>query len=636
MLWQRRWISEIWRKMDIRFEEEGIEAEYQKHIRDDIVLGSSMFYATGTVGTILELVRLFIQKGGVNKQRFNLTHADGRVVTIAAAAFVALMLLAFAVAGILYMKKRIFADHNWERWTLAVATAVVVIWSFCNTWQGPTLWGDDPKQVWEHDTYGDETVHVLALQALMACTAMYIPIRSCLLWVLALAMCLHPVMRIFTGCPFPDNLSTVSAAQFSLTFFSFHSAYRNEVHRRETFLAAREVQALKVVIKDSSEVESTMVDMVETLCDVFAKLTSELRVIGKHPKLDRLLERDMSGRQLTDILNEGDEFRLLEMLERTKQSPVLAPMTLQKKQTGTIEVHIVLARLECAHGLQYLLGIRLDSETMQNNHASNHEYGVLAGSSAEPALHVEEKLHAAATGSAQPTGRLNSVSEDNDEDNHEDNEQLPEAPDFTCEGGMDKSLRFLLRRWHVPRDVKNPKRYCAWHDAASQLSRAAKRLKASPCNPLWASFSGWPCSRCLCIRPNKIVFCAVCDSAGSQEASSSIRKHSSRGCHHIVKEESPEGEKAVTAKEAFSAQNQSEGEKAVTAKEAFSAQNQSEGEKAVTAKEAFSAQNQSEVVQPGVVIHPLPIGRPVHGKASSGIKLFRPFDPSSCVQVQPH
>merc|ERR1719464_2096615 len=109
--------------------------------------------------------------------------------------------------------------------------------------------------------FDPETRLTLRIDVVLTAVALYVPIRSCLLWVLpAWALALYVASsRIGTpGDRSPlGNLINLTM----LCIFSYSGAYRQERQRRERWLAVRCVQQQETELIESSELSAALEDV---------------------------------------------------------------------------------------------------------------------------------------------------------------------------------------------------------------------------------------------------------------------------------------------------------------------------------------------------------------------------------------
>ena len=79
--------------------------------------------------------------------------------------------------------------------------------ALANTWHAPFLFGRHPVEGWIHDARGAGTVSILTIGAFLTAMAVYIPVRSCVMWqLLLIGLVLHGTIMFTLESPFPDSV----------------------------------------------------------------------------------------------------------------------------------------------------------------------------------------------------------------------------------------------------------------------------------------------------------------------------------------------------------------------------------------------------------------------------------------------
>ena len=77
-----------------------------------------------------------------------------------------------------------FLRWDWELLALCSFTYTLFVLALSNEWHAPLIFGQHPDKVWSHDARGVESIILLSNDLALTLVALYMPIRSCVLWFL--------------------------------------------------------------------------------------------------------------------------------------------------------------------------------------------------------------------------------------------------------------------------------------------------------------------------------------------------------------------------------------------------------------------------------------------------------------------
>lgn len=495
---------------DIRFEDKRDEASFRASLEPD-VLRSGFFVAFLLLIIIpFALIPTYAREAdSSNLNPFQLARPDVRNLTLGVWLCSFTVTGAFVTAAMLRIWKEWFMSWNWERLMMIVVTWYALSLSLANFWHLPLICGKDPEKVWHRDPRGTEVYILLAMDGLMTMVAMYVPVRSCAFWVLPLCGAgTYSVLLLVVDSVFPEDRHLTISALLGLAFLSIHGLHRNEKHMRERWLALQRVQEVgEVVKKQETKIQETAAlvkglrTVAEALCDIIVKLSGDLRVHGSERMHDTFFEREMEGHLFTEVLEDSDRGRFLSLVSEASKAhvPACMPVTLMKK-FSKCEAHLLLVDTGRREP-RYILGIRIETENMTTQ---QQDFSSLVP---QPILN---------------TVRLTDIDEDSDFSftTFPKNDPAP-PPFYTCVKARALSLRKLIPRWNVPRDIEG---CCQFHTVVASIEDVVRYLADSPCEPLWSTLAGGQCARCKCMCTNARAKCVVCGyEAPSSGGSSSLR-----------------------------------------------------------------------------------------------------------------
>lgn len=428
-----------------------------------------------------------------------------------------LAVASFTFTSALRIYNRLFMRWNWELYFTSVATLLSLSLSLVNYWHLPLLSGHDPLTIWEHDPRGAEVYVLLALDCILTATAMYVPVRACVMWILpVVGIGSYVFILAFVATVYPNDRLLTIGALLVLTFLAQHGAIRNEIARREKFQVLIRVQeAEEAVQEQNSQIAATSAlvnglrNVADSLCDLLIELTSDLEVSGAERMHNAWFEQEMEGRKFTDVLEERDKSRFMAFLKLvTKNSiPACLPVTIRRRE-NTSECHLLLVDTG-RHEPRYLLGIRVEADHARSVRPSYYR-------SLEPIEHapqIEEFLGLVPAVENIGSRGLNSdnlkrmICEDSDFSFTTYPKNMPPPPPlFTPIKARALSLRKLMPRWNIPRD---PDSCCQLHTIIRSLSDVAEFLEDSACDPLFSTLES-QCPRCKCMCTEGWQKCVVC------------------------------------------------------------------------------------------------------------------------------
>ncbi|CAE8600405.1 unnamed protein product, partial [Polarella glacialis] len=137
------------------------------------------------------------------------------------------VLFNYAILNVLSITHCWFRSWKWEYIFLMTVTYHAVSLAFGNFWHMPLLAGLNPVDVWEHDPRGTDVFILLAMDGLMTAVAMYVPVRSCVLWILMLtASVSYVLLTLALESVFPADIHLTISAIVGLTALAYHGAHK--------------------------------------------------------------------------------------------------------------------------------------------------------------------------------------------------------------------------------------------------------------------------------------------------------------------------------------------------------------------------------------------------------------------------
>jgi len=489
--------------LDLRFKEVETEVAFKASVEPEVLRFGVMGGLILELLIPLTLVPVYIQESSHEDNPYDMSTGDVRTLLLI------LWLLCFGftgmfcIFGLLRIWRGWFQRWNWEAIFMVMITYYALNLTLANFWHMPLIVGNDPVQVWKHDARGAEVYILLALDGIMTTVAMYIPVRSCVLWVLMLVgVGSYTVMLAGVDSVFPDDRFKSVAALIGLAVVAGHGAYRNEMSRREKWIALQQViEATEVVKQQENQIEESTVlvkglrSVANALCDIILKLTEDLRVCGTESMLDAFFEQKMEGRSFMDVLADTDRARFMALISGVSTSQVHACMPLTiRKRSSLCEAHVLLVDTgRCMP--RYFVGIRVEMEHLE---PTNQEPSLTMKQSSSPPQ-------------AELTGILPQETQTADDSEFSFNTYFKpnhgQALAFTSVRARAMSLKKVMPRWNIARDTES---CCQFHTVVESVHEVADFLAEKQCEPLWSTLNGGQCARCKSMCTQTRTKCVVC------------------------------------------------------------------------------------------------------------------------------
>mmetsp|Transcript_112956 Transcript_112956/g.319608 ORF Transcript_112956/g.319608 Transcript_112956/m.319608 type:complete len:520 (-) Transcript_112956:56-1615(-) len=506
------------KEIDLRFKDRTSEAVFKSSLEPEVLRFGVAASVVGLLLILVSLIPVYIEEASNDENPFLFHAADVRSVIIFwwVSCFGTTGL--FFVLGSLRIWLGWFRTWNWEILFMLMVTYYAVSLSFANFWHLPLLFGEHPTEVWAHDARGAEVYILLALHGTLTVVAMYIPVRSCTLWILPLcSVGCYLAMLVFVDSVFPaDRFKSVSALM-ALTVFACQGAYRSEKHRREKWIALQQVlEATEVVKQQEDQIQETAAlvkglrTVANALCDIIVKLTEDLRVCGSEAMLDCFFEKKMEGRLFTEVLAEGDRVRFAALVQAIScqnggEVHSCMPVTLRKSSSMS-EAHLLL--VDTGRSMpRYFVGIRVEMEHLDGVHMASVDAG-------QPPVPGPPVPNFAPLVPTAPANLPHTMQRERDTDQESDfsfttypKHAVDPAPAYTSVRARAISLKKVMPRWNVPRDASS---CCQFHTVVDSIHEVADFLGEKPCEPLWSTLNGGQCVRCKSMCTQTRTKCVVC------------------------------------------------------------------------------------------------------------------------------
>mmetsp|Transcript_7637 Transcript_7637/g.17993 ORF Transcript_7637/g.17993 Transcript_7637/m.17993 type:complete len:524 (+) Transcript_7637:93-1664(+) len=499
---------------DLRFKDRRIEASFKASVEPEVLRFGVLLSVCCVVLVPVSLIPVYFEEVYNEKNPFDLWKWDVRTLMLVLWLCCFSNTFLFSTFGLLRIWRNWFSSWNWEGHFMVMITYYAVSLAFANFWHLPLICHQHPSNVWVHDARGAEVFILLALDGIMTVVAMYIPIRSCTLWILPLCgVGSYFFMLVVVDSIFPsDRFKSISALLF-LTIFACHGAYRNEQHRREKWIALQQVmECTEVVKQQETQIQETAAlvkglrTVASALCDIIVKLTEDLRVCGAEPVLDSFFEQAMDGKMFVEVLGAHDSERFKALVSTVSSSQVHAcmPVTI-RKMSSLCEAHLLL--VDTGRTMpRYFIGIRVEMEHLDG--------GVQEAEQADSAkADGPENFCSVVPSPASPSSgrRPGSRAEDKESDFSfttwpKQGQNVPVLA-YTSVRARAISMRKVMPRWNIPRDLNS---CCQFHTVVDSIHEVADFLSEKPCEPLWSTLNGGQCARCksMCAQPR--IKCVVC------------------------------------------------------------------------------------------------------------------------------
>eukprot|EP00435_Cladocopium_sp_Y103_P051392 s2722_g15.t4 len=293
-------------------------------------------------------------------------------------------------------------------------------------------------------------------------------------------------------------------ALLGLSGFAYHGALRREkTHRQKWTFEHMVEEAEEVMREQDNTIQETTAQVkglrvvAEALCDVIVKLDSKKCVYGANTRQDAFFETKLEGRCFEDFLSEQDRSRFSKLMSSIQVGfPACMPVTIQKEHL-TAEVHLLAVDTGLTREPRYLIGMRIEAEHFT---AVEEEVGKV------------QSVESARGSSSLGMARLSKPVKVDFEDDDISCKTYPRlaatnVPLATPARSRALCIKKLLPRWQVPRNMNS---CCQYHTAVDSVVEALELLATTSCEPLFQTFGGGQCRRCLCMCNREQRRCAVC------------------------------------------------------------------------------------------------------------------------------
>jgi len=233
---------------------------------------------------------------------------------------------------------------SWEHVTAVLATIMVLALYCISAWHAATVFGMETEKVWLHYTGHSEMLTVLAQVAVVTACCMYMPIRSCVLWVVNLTAGLsQPLCVMLLGTTYPQAILRVVSLAMCMHLMQFQGARRHERQRRDKWLALRRVEEQSTELENAAMLARALQSMAGTLSDTILMLTSDLVVMDACDSYEAYFGKRVAGCKFTELLGDADRARFKELLKEASRVQVMQSMPAGLNlQFGTLTVQLCM------------------------------------------------------------------------------------------------------------------------------------------------------------------------------------------------------------------------------------------------------------------------------------------------------
>eukprot|EP00411_Alexandrium_monilatum_P030106 CAMPEP_0175365178 /NCGR_PEP_ID=MMETSP0095-20121207/18492_1 /TAXON_ID=311494 /ORGANISM="Alexandrium monilatum, Strain CCMP3105" /LENGTH=533 /DNA_ID=CAMNT_0016663155 /DNA_START=42 /DNA_END=1640 /DNA_ORIENTATION=- len=487
-------------RFDLRFPDPETEASFKADLEPELL-------RFGVLGALilellipLTLVPVYIQEANNTANPYDMEKDDVRTIMLVLWLFCFAITGIFCIVGLLRIWLSWFQGINWEALFVLIATYYGLNLAMANFWHLPLIFGHHPTSTWSHDARGAEVYILLALDGIITVVAMYIPVRSCALWVLPLcSVGSYATMLVAVDTVFPDDRFKSVCALIGLTVVAAHGAYRNEQQRREKWIALQQVSVANETVKqqETQIAETTALvkglrTVANALCDIIVKLNEDLKVFGSESMLDSFFEKSMEGRPFTDVLASSDIPRFKSLINSVSASQVHAcmPVTI-RKASSICEAHLLL--VDAGRSMpRYFLGIRVEMEHLEPfGGQDNSDCATMRPGAPDQPDFMGVLPQPPGMISQPPVVPPHSIGQgDADESDFSfttfRNMGAAENLAFTSVRARAISLKKVMPRWNIPRDAES---CCQFHTVVDSIHEVADFLAEKSCEPLWSTLA---------------------------------------------------------------------------------------------------------------------------------------------------
>eukprot|EP00930_Biecheleria_cincta_P071174 TRINITY_DN5869_c0_g1_i1.p1 TRINITY_DN5869_c0_g1~~TRINITY_DN5869_c0_g1_i1.p1 ORF type:complete len:606 (+),score=58.62 TRINITY_DN5869_c0_g1_i1:34-1851(+) len=545
----------IFAQLDLRFKETLSEDAFRQSLESEILKHGAAICLAGAVLIPSMLIPVLVRESSSNQNPLSFQNWDVRLSLSLIWFLTFAIAVSFCLASCLRITKNWFKNWNWELYFMMVITCYVVSLSLANFRHTPLLVGLHPSDVWQHDVRGTEVFIPLAIDCLLTAVAMYVPVRTCILWTLpCCAVGSYLIVLLAFDDAMLNDRHLPAGALGLLAFFSMHGALKNEKRRRENWKALAHVtDTEKVVLEQSHRIADTfalvrgLTNVATSLCDFLLHLSTDLKITQSEKAHSAFFEADIEGVHFADLLEDADADRFQQFIELVsgRHLPLCLPVTVKRASVTSI-CHLVVADTGVREP-RYLMCVRVEREdfrpaaldadpfanvnasisqslqaqdvSMQDASQSADPPGTGMASATFPLqLGMPQRLEAdvgtlgllpAAAQSCAPAGSwTSSAAMDSDISfSTYPKKGPPPRPSFTPVETRARSLQLLIRQWHIPRNFES---CCHFHTASRSTRAVMKYLETLCCDPLWSTIGNAQCRQCKSMTPDGVHECQIC------------------------------------------------------------------------------------------------------------------------------
>lgn len=497
------------RHLDLRFQHPDQEQRYKQGLVNDVILGGLVCIGCAATATLFATVPTLTRELSRDQDPLGETFGVRDWVFIIWSLNLVLM-LSFIVCGCVRFCKGYLAQWNWEAFFVVVVSIFLFSTAFANFWHFPFVVGADPTTVWAHNPRGSDIFMLLGIDAILTMVAMYVPIRSSVLWIpFVFAVLPFFVNTIAFESVFSDSHMVVFAL-LGLSAMAYHGALRREnTHRQKWALAHMVEEAEEVMREQDNTIQETTAQVkglrvvAEALCDVILKVDSKMHVRNADQQQDAFFETKLEGRRFEEFLSEQDRSRFANLMSSIKVGfPACLPLTIRKQHLNS-EVHLLAVDTGMTREPRYLIGIRIEAEQF----SANAEEAVRKVESVDSPRGSHGFSAVLPRADSQPKVKVDFSEEDDISCRTYPRYAQNKEPLYTPARSRALCIKKLLPRWQVPRDTDS---CCQYHTVVDSMVEAMELLANTSCEPLFQTFGGAQCQRCLCMCNREQRRCAVC------------------------------------------------------------------------------------------------------------------------------
>lgn len=344
------------KNFDQRFHEKKQEHDYKQSLETNLLQRGSVLCSLATIVSILYLLWLVGAETNREDRPFTFsTFVEPRTVVMMKILLTTVLSLMLLICARLRLKFGFFLRWNWE----GVMTAWCMWLLISNAFLPARLMlmlgaGTD---AFGYDTKRDSETELLLLVSILAAILIYLPIRTCCLWLPAAtgfitSLAMDLVFRITYG----------REDDYLLVFFTLYAllsgAYGHESNSRAKWLANHTVVEQEGQLASRHAAVCTLLAM---LCDCFVQLGPELEILEPSSRLTAMLfhlnDQSLVGRKLTDFLPDDQRCRTEQLKAMDPGRSEMLPLSLKDVSGRKVATHAYFTRFEDNLGSHFLMGI---------------------------------------------------------------------------------------------------------------------------------------------------------------------------------------------------------------------------------------------------------------------------------------